>query len=94
MKQGGIVQTCIVIARGVLNSRDLRRKMMMQQVIMLVLAIALGTWLIDDWLDDGPVRFLVFWGGVGLFVVMLCLFCIYDMLKAWKEEVDEDKKNY
>lgn len=84
---------CLIVARGILNSRDLRRKMMLQLLIMLMLMIAVGTWIIDGWLDDGPVRFLLYWGGVALFVIMLSLFCLFDMLKAWKEEIDEDKKN-
>lgn len=93
MKRNGYVQMCLMVARGILDSRSLRRKMMLQLLIILVLLIALGTWMIDSWLDDSPALFLLFWGGVAVFVVMLSLFCIYDMLKAWKEEIDEDKKS-
>ena len=86
MKNNGFVQTCLMLAKGILHDRSLRRKMMSQLVIFLLVLVAIGSWVIDDWLRDGVVRFAFFWGVVGLYVLFLILMAVYDMLKVMRDE--------
>ena len=92
MKKPAIVQMSVMLARGILRTRDLRRKMILQLLIFLVLLVVVGTWLIDGWLEGSVVLFAIFWCGVGVFSVMLGLLCIYDMLRAFKEIRQEDRE--
>jgi len=78
-----------MIARGILHDRVLRRKMITQLVIMLIVLVALGSWVIDDWLRDGMVRFAVFWSLIMFYTLFILLMAFYDILKAVKEEGDD-----
>lgn len=86
MKQNGYVSTCLMLAKGILHERSLRRKMMTQLVIFMLVLVAVGTWVIDDWLRDGVVRFSFFWGLVGMYVVFIILMAVYDILKVMRGE--------
>lgn len=92
MKKIGLVAMSTMVARGILRNRVLRRKMILQLLLMLVLLIAAGTWLMDGWLEGSLVLFALFWGGVTVFSIMLGLLCIYDMLRAFKEIREEDRE--
>lgn len=86
MKNNGYISTCLMLARGILNDRLLRRKMMGQLVIFLLVTVAIGNWVIDDWLSEGVVRFSIFWGLVGMYVLFIMLMAFYDMLKVMRGE--------
>jgi hypothetical protein len=84
MKKIGFADTCMMLARGILYDRSLRRKMMAQMVIFLLVIVAIGSWVIDDWLRDGVVRFIIFWGLVFLYTTFIILMTFYDMLKVMR----------
>ncbi len=86
MKNNGYVNTCLMLAKGILYDRSLRRKMMTQLVIFLLVMVAIGGWVIDDWLRDGVVRFAIFWGLVCLYALFIILMAFYDMLKVMRGE--------
>ena len=65
-----------------LRNRRLRRKLMAAVLILLLVAIALGTWVIDGWLSSSIARFGIFWGVVTLYTLLLLLLTVYDMLRA------------
>jgi RsiW-degrading membrane proteinase PrsW (M82 family) len=85
MKNNGFIDTCLIIAKGILHDRSLRRKMMTQLVIFLVVIVVIGTWVIDDWLRDGVLRFVVFWALITLYTLFLILMAFYDMLRVMKD---------
>jgi predicted MFS family arabinose efflux permease len=82
----GFATTCMMLARGILYDRILRRKMITQLLIFLVVTVAIGSWVIDDWLRDGVIRFIIFWGVVCLYTLFMMLMAFYDMLKAMRGE--------
>lgn len=86
MKSNGYISTCLMLAKGILDDRSLRRKMMTQLVIFLLVLVAVGTWLVDDWLRDGVIRFVIFWGVVGIYVLFIMLMAVYDILKVMRDE--------
>jgi len=49
---------------------------------MLLLAISLGTWVLDSWISASVLRFGVFWGIVTLYTLLLLMLCFYDMLRV------------
>jgi hypothetical protein len=82
----GFTTTCMMLARGILYDRTLRRKMMTQLVIFLLVIVAIGSWVIDDWLREGVIRFIIFWGVVCLYTLFIMLMAFYDMLKTMRGE--------
>jgi len=78
-----------IIAKGILHDRRLRRKMLFQILIVLLLGVFVGHWLIDDWLAQGLWRFLFWWGGVSFLTVFILLFAFYDALRAVQEERED-----
>lgn len=86
MKSNGYISTCLMLAKGILDDRSLRRKMMTQLVIFLLVLVAVGTWLVDDWLRDGVIRFVIFWGVVGIYALFIMLMAVYDILKVMRDE--------
>ena len=59
---------------------------MTQLIIFLLVMVAVGNWVIDDWLRDGVVRFSIYWGVVGMYVLFILLMAFYDMLKVMRGE--------
>jgi uncharacterized membrane protein YcaP (DUF421 family) len=75
-----------MLAKGILDDRTLRRKMMTQLVIFLIVVIVIGSWVIDDWLRSEAFRFVVFWGVVCLYTLFIMLMAFYDMLKVMRDK--------
>ena len=75
----------IQVARAILHDRQARRKMMMRMLLFLVGMLAAGTWIVDGFLADKIWVFCAYWGALFLGVLLLILFCVYDMLKAIQE---------
>jgi hypothetical protein len=86
MKHNGFVNTCLMLAKGILHDRELRRKMMTQLVIFLLVIVTIGSWVIDDWLRDGVHRFVIFWGLICLYTLFIMLMAFYDMLKVMRDK--------
>lgn len=87
----GFRQQCRAIAQAILHDRAQRRKMMLQHLFGVVAMIALGVWVLDRWLSEHPLCFLIYWLGVTCAVLMLVLFTIYDMLRTYQEIHNEEK---
>ena len=86
MKNNGYISTCLVLAKGILHDRTLRRKMMTQLVIFLLILVGLGAYVLDGWLSGGVVRFAFFWGVVCMDALFIILMAVYDMLKVMRGE--------
>ncbi len=85
MKKNSSIKMLAALARGILHEKELRRKMMTQLVIFLVLAVVVGNWIIGGWLEKHIVWFGLFWGGIFIYTVLLMLLCLYDMLMVKKD---------
>ncbi len=59
---------------------------MTQLVIFLLIIVAIGSWVIGDWLRDEAIRFIIFWGLVSLYALFIMLMAFYDMLKVMRGE--------
>ena len=73
------------VAKAILSDRGMRRKALAISLLLDLALLATGLWVIDDWLSEGVVRFLLWWGGCGLVTLWLILFALYDALMAIQE---------
>ena len=85
-KKASWVMVCMGLARMILHSREMRRKMLFQLLIVLLVAVVLGTWPLANWLSGSVWLFLIWWGFCMLYGVMVVLLAIYDMMAVVKEE--------
>jgi len=76
----------------ILLSRKLRRKVLMQLTVVLVLVVVIGAWPLASWLASNVWLFLVWWGICVFYGLMVILLSLYDMLSVFKEvrEADND----
>ena len=77
---------CTGIARMILHTREMRRKVLLQLVIVLLVLVVLGAWPLAGWLSGNMWLFLLWWGASLFYGLMVILLAIYDMLAVLKEE--------
>lgn len=82
---------CAGLARMILHSREMRRKMLFQLVIVLFVVVVLGAWPLANWLSGNVWLFLIWWGISMIYGLMVILLAIYDMLAVVKEEREKSK---
>ncbi|MFT4175112.1 MAG: hypothetical protein QM627_00515 [Luteolibacter sp.] len=74
------------LARAILHDRTQRRKWLASGLSLALGQMALGLWVIDDWLQASPLRFLVWWAACALLTSLVMVFACYDMLAVVREE--------
>lgn len=77
---------CSGIAQMILHTRQMRRKVLLQLVIVLLVLVVLGAWPLAGWLSGNMWLFLLWWGASLFYGLMVILLAIYDMLAVFKEE--------
>lgn len=79
------------LARAILHDRAERRKWLGRMVLVPLGMLAVGLWVIGDWVWESPWRALLWWGGCGLATVMVMIFALYDLLAVMREEREKDR---
>ena len=74
------------LAAAILHDRPTRRKWLAGFLIFDLALMVVGLWLLDDWLGDSWVRFMIWWGGCGLWTLWVLLFALFDALSVMKEK--------
>ena len=77
---------CTGLARMILYTREMRRKVLLQLVVVLLVLVVLGAWPLAGWLSGNMWLFLLWWGASLFYGLMVILLAIYDMLAVFKEE--------
>ena len=90
-KKASWAMVCVGLARMILQSREMRRKVLFQLVIVLLVVVVLGAWPLANWLGQSVWLFLVWWGFCMLYGLMIVLLAIYDMAAVIKEEREKMK---
>ncbi|MES2476951.1 MAG: hypothetical protein V4640_14300 [Verrucomicrobiota bacterium] len=80
------------LARAILHDRTERRKWLFYLVLIPLGMLALGLWVIDDWIWASLWRVLLWWGGCAIATIIVMLFALYDSLAVIREEKEELKK--
>ncbi|MEJ6573178.1 MAG: hypothetical protein QNL01_13025 [Akkermansiaceae bacterium] len=85
-KRASWATVCAGLARMILQTREMRRKVLFQLVLVLLVLVCLGAWPLANWLDDNVWLFLTWWVASMIYGLMVILLAIYDMLAVVKEE--------
>lgn len=84
-RRGGWVLLAMAIAQGVLRGRETRRRLIFWVIVALLAVFALGNWPLAGWLEDWPMRFVLYWAGCMFLALFLFLLGLYDFLCVLKE---------
>jgi len=79
------------IARAILYDRSARRKIIGRAVLMVLLSMAAGLWILEEWLASSPWLFLLWWAGCAGLACVVLLFALYDALAVIREERRENR---
>lgn len=74
------------LARALLHDRAERRKWLFYLILVPLGMLAVGLWVIGDWIWESPWRVLLWWGGCALATCIVLLFALYDALAVIREE--------
>lgn len=77
------------LARAILRDRSERRKWLFYMILLPLGMMAVGLWVIGDWIWESPWRVLFWWGGCAIATGMVLLFALYDALLVLREERDK-----
>lgn len=91
-KRASWAAVCLGLARMILHTREMRRKMLFQLVIVLVVLVALGAWPLSRWLGGSVWLFLAWWGLSMVYGLMVILLAVYDMAAVVKEEREKMRR--
>lgn len=79
------------LARAILYDRTERRKWLGRMVLVPLGMLAVGLWVIGDWIWESPWRVLFWWGGCAMATIIVMLFALYDALAVIREEREKHK---
>ena len=74
------------LAGAILRDRKTRRGYLARFLLFTLLWMGIGLWVIDGWLAESALRFLIWWGGGGVLALILMIFALYDAVSVVREE--------
>lgn len=84
-----MMAVCLVILR----TRKLRRRLIFQVAITVMIIIAVGLWPLASFLNEHPLLFGIFWLISFAALILLFLLTIYDMVRIPREIMGEAARN-
>ncbi len=79
------VSFAVIAARAFLQLRETRRRIIFYTIVALLSVFVVGNWPLAPWLEEAPLRFLLYWAGCAFLAVFLFLLGLYDFLRIIKE---------
>ena len=73
------------VARAILGNRALRRRALAIGLIITLSLLVLGLWVIDGWLGQSMLLFVLWWGICALVTLWVLLFALLDALISIQE---------
>ena len=70
----------ILVSKGILRDRKVRRTVLFWLIVMALGLLGLGAFLLDTWLSQHIVMFLLYWGACLWLTATSLLLALYDLL--------------
>lgn len=70
----------ILVTKGILRDRQMRRNVLFWIVVADLALLGIGSVLLDAWLTEHLVAFLLYWGACFWLTLTALLLAVYDML--------------
>ncbi len=82
----------LLLSKGILLDRPMRRRVLFWIVVANLGLLGTGALLLDAWLSEHPVLFLLFWGACLWLTLTSLLLAIYDLLAIRREAARERQR--
>ena len=87
-----IKEDLFLISLGILRNRKTRRKFILLFTLLTIIFPIIGTFLIDEYLEENPILFFIYWTFSIVLVLPMILFALYDMLACRVEIINEERR--
>ena len=87
-----IKEELFLISLGILRNRKTRRKFILLFTLLTIIFPIIGTFLIDEYLEENPILFFIYWTFSIVLVLPMILFALYDMLACRVEIINEERR--
>ncbi len=74
------------LAKSILRDRKTRRQWMARWLMFTLAWMVVGLWVVDGWLEQEVIRFVIWWVFCGFLAVVLMIFALYDSVSVVREE--------
>ena len=88
----GLFGFCKDMAKHILHTRMLRRKLGVQVLLVLMVLFSLGVFVLEAWLESNIWLFTSFWALIFVLTSILLFLAFYDALRVVGEVKDEHNK--
>jgi hypothetical protein len=85
-------QFILLVTKGILHDRTMRRLVLSRLVVAVLAILALGIFVLDDWLMAHALLFLLFWGGCLWLTLTFGMLALYDLLAVRAEAARERRR--
>jgi len=82
----------LLVSKGILRDRHMRRTVLFWIVIAALLLLGLGATLLDGWLVANPLLFVLYWGACAWLTLTAVLLALFDMLMLRGEAARERRR--
>lgn len=82
----------VLISKGILRDRQMRRVALFWIVALALVLLGAGTTLFDSWLRAAPLLFLLYWGACIWLTLTSLMLAIFDMLMVRVEARQERER--
>jgi len=82
----------LLVTKGILRDRVVRRQVLSWIVAAVLGVVAVGMFLLDEWLAAHPLLFLLYWGGCLWLTATSGLLALYDLLALRAEAAREHRR--
>jgi hypothetical protein len=79
----------ILITKGILHDRTMRRNVLFWIVVAALALLGAGAVVLDSWLSQHPILFLLYWGACLWLTLTSALLALYDALAVRAEALRE-----
>ena len=87
-----IKEELFLISLGILRNRKTRRKFILLFTLLTIIFPIIGTFLIDEYLEENLMLFFIYWTFSIVLVLLMILFALYDMLACRAEIIKEERR--
>lgn len=87
------IEMCMLLAKGILHTRSLRRRFGVQLLTVIMLFFSLGVFVIGSWLETDRWIFAIYWGFVFILTLILMFLAMYDAMRCVVEVKAEQQKS-
>ena len=70
----------ILVTKGILRDRQMRRTVLFWLIVAALGMLGMGAALLDGWLSEHPLLFLLYWGACFWLTLTALLLALYDLL--------------